>query len=167
MINKILIISGDGWLPQIERFAGKYIYAKMSVRAFETALATMAERSEAPTGNTWVLVCNTKFWQSAQRVLAGWIRDFKSNGAFAYSQASNGNVALGATYDSYEWAGNKITFKIERALDIEFPGREFAMMTDISADGKTGHAGMGMFTFKGGQYIQNWLEGVNFTCAAA
>jgi hypothetical protein len=42
-------------------------------------------------------------------------------------------------------------------------------MIDLTPDGKTGRSALAMFTFKKGQYIQNWLQGVNdyFTCAAA
>jgi hypothetical protein len=154
------IISGDGLIPQVERFAGKYIYSKLNVRIFETALAAMVARSERPTGNQYVFVVNTMLWNSAQRVLANWIRDYKTNGAFVYSKGANGYVDLGATFNSYSFAGNTISFKIDRSLDIEFPTREFGIMIDLTPDGKTGRSALAMFTFKKGQYIQNWLQGV-------
>ena len=43
-----MIISGDGIIPQVERFAGKYIFNKLNMRVFETALTAMAARSENP-----------------------------------------------------------------------------------------------------------------------
>ena len=155
-----MIISGDGLIPQVERFAGKYVYSKLNIRIFETALAAMVARSDRPTGNQYVFIVNTLLWNSAQRVLANWIRDFKTDGAFVYSQGANGYVDLGATFNSYSFAGNTISFKIDRSLDIEFPTREFGIMVDLTPDGKTGRSALAMFTFKKGQYIQNWLTGV-------
>ena len=65
----------------------------------------MVARSERPTGNQYVFVVNTMLWNSAQRVLANWIRDYKTNGAFVYSKGANGYVDLGATFNSYSFAG--------------------------------------------------------------
>ena len=39
------IISGDGIIPQIERFAGKYVFTKLNIRIFETALQTFRQQS--------------------------------------------------------------------------------------------------------------------------
>lgn len=45
------IYIGDGIIPQIERFASKYAYNKLTVQAFTTALSMMCEKAENPTGN--------------------------------------------------------------------------------------------------------------------
>ena len=75
-------------IPQIERFATKYVFNKLTTRIFEGAMNEMATKSDEPTGNSWVFICNTKMWQSVQ-------------GAKDY-------VDLGATYQSYEFAGKSI-----------------------------------------------------------
>lgn len=49
-ITKLIYI-GDGIIPQIERFASKYAYNKLTVQAFTTALSMMCEKAENPTGN--------------------------------------------------------------------------------------------------------------------
>lgn len=45
------ITIGDGIIPQVERFASKYVYNELTVDAFTTALQMMVEKAENPTGN--------------------------------------------------------------------------------------------------------------------
>ncbi len=47
-------------IPQIERFATKYVFNKLTTRIFEGAMNEMATKSDEPTGNSWVFICNTK-----------------------------------------------------------------------------------------------------------
>lgn len=65
----------------------------------------MVQKSEKALGNKYVMVVNTLMWNDIQVALGSWIRDFKTDGLFLYSKASNGYVKLGATYDSYSVAG--------------------------------------------------------------
>ena len=76
-----------------------------------------------------------------------------------FSKGANGYVDLGATYQSYTWAGNTVCFKVDRSFDIEFPNKEFGIFIDLTADGRTGREALAMFTFKGLQLVQNWLNG--------
>ena len=39
---------GDGLIPQVERFASKYAYTKLSVDVFNTALNAMVEKAVSP-----------------------------------------------------------------------------------------------------------------------
>ena len=41
-----------------------------------------------------------------------------------FSKGANDYIKVGATYNSYEYAGNTVTFKVDRALDIEFPEKK-------------------------------------------
>ena len=50
------IYIGDGIIPQVERFASKYVYNKLTVNAFTTAISMMNEKSENPTGNKYVFI---------------------------------------------------------------------------------------------------------------
>lgn len=43
-----------------------------------------------------------------QRTMATWIRDWKTTGCFVWSQGAKDYVDLGATYQSYEFAGKSI-----------------------------------------------------------
>ena len=77
-----------------------------------------------------------------------------------FSKNSNGYVDLGATYQSYEVAGNVLTFKIDRSLDVEYLTRKFGMILDLTEDSATGKPAIAMFTFKGGEFIHNTVLGV-------
>lgn len=65
----------------------------------------MVAKSEKAVGNDFVVICNTAFWHEVQTVLGSWLKDFKTDGTYLYSKAANGYVDMGATYNSYEWAG--------------------------------------------------------------
>jgi hypothetical protein len=47
-------------IPQIERFATKYVFNKLTTRIFEGAMNEMATKADEPTGNSWVFICNTR-----------------------------------------------------------------------------------------------------------
>ena len=47
-------------------------------------------------------------WTEIQETLSTWIRDWKTVGTFVFSTATNGYVDLGATYNSYEFAGKSV-----------------------------------------------------------
>lgn len=45
------IYIGDGIIPQVERFASKYAFSRLTVEVFHTVIATLCEKAENPTGN--------------------------------------------------------------------------------------------------------------------
>lgn len=153
------IITGDGIIPQIERFAGKHIFTKFTLSTLKLALKEMRDRAEKPQGNTWMFVMNSAMYDDAQDVLDNWIAKRSTDGAFLYSKETNGMVKLGATYVGYEWGGNSIIIHVDKSLDVEFPERKVALCMDLTPDGQRGDAAIKMFTFKGKQYVQSVLHG--------
>lgn len=123
-------------------------------------MAVMAQKSEKMVGNTWVLVCNSFFWNEIQNTLAAYLRDYKVDGAYVWSKGANDYIKVGATYNAYTFGGNTLIIQPERALDVEFPTRKFALITDFSADKKQGRAAVEFVTFKGGEMIHNVVTGV-------
>ena len=154
------IVSADGVIAQIERFATKFVFSKLNVGYFEKALQAMVAKSEKPQGNSYMLICNTAFYNEWQRVMNAWIVAHKTDGSFLFSKGANGYVDLGATYESYTFGGNKISVKIDRCFDVEFPTRKYAALLDLTADAATGKPAMAFFTFKGGDIIHNVIVGV-------
>jgi hypothetical protein len=154
------IITGDGLIPQIERFATKFVFSKLNVAYFEKAMQAMTAKSEKPTGNNYIIIANTAFYNEWQRVMQAWITAHHTDATFLYSMAKNGYVNLGATYESYTWAGNTITVKIDRSLDVEFPTRKYGLILDLTSDANTGRPALAYFTFKGGDIIHNTINGV-------
>lgn len=47
-----MLISGDGVIAQIERFATKMVFNRLNPKYFNRALQIMIQKSEKPTGNT-------------------------------------------------------------------------------------------------------------------
>lgn len=96
-------------IPQIERFASKFSFNAdtFNVRLWEQAMQEMSAKADQATGNVWSFVLNTKLWNICQRRLSSWIRDWKTTGCFVWSKGNNGYVDLGATYQSYEYAGKR------------------------------------------------------------
>lgn len=154
------VISGDGLIAQLERFATKFVFSKLTTAYFKKALATMVAKSVKATGNDYLFLVNTKLWNEINTVLDRWLVEHKTDGTVLYSKAANGYVELGATYHSYEFSGNKIIFKVERTFDVEYPTRDYGVMVDLTADGISNKPAMEMLTFKNGQFIHNWIVGV-------
>ena len=55
---------------------------------------------------------------------------------------------------------NTVTFKVDRALDVEYPTQKYGVFLDLTADSTSGTPAMALFTFKGGEFMHSWLQGV-------
>lgn len=132
------IYISDGIIPQVERFASKYVYSDLTVDALQTAIQMMCQKAEKPTGNKFVFICNEKMWYDVQKNLAGWLANFKTCGTYLWSKAANGYVNVGATFNSYEMGGNTISFRVDRTFSREYgDNKGFGLFLDLTAD-KTG-----------------------------
>lgn len=154
------IYMGDGLVAQIERYADKYAYAKLSINAFDTIMEHLRQKSKSSTGNSYVFIVNEKLWTQIQRVLREYLKDWKTNGAFFYSQKKNKNISVGATFDTYEMGGNQITFHVDKALSLEYPNKGYGLVIDLTADAASNTPALQMFTVKGGEFIRGVLRGV-------
>ncbi len=95
-------------IPQIERYASKYAYNKLTSSVLTTALGIMREKAAKDEGNEWLLTCNAKLWDDIQLYLSSWLANFKPVGTYLWSKGENGYVNVGATYQSYQFAGKNI-----------------------------------------------------------
>ena len=72
----------------------------------------MADKAQSDTGNKFVIVCNRKLWNDINTVLGEYLANYRTDGTYMYSKSANkgqgGYVKVGATYDSYEYAGELI-----------------------------------------------------------
>ena len=154
------IITSEGAIPQIERFATKFVFNKLSVAWLKKALNVLVAKSEKKLGNKYAVICNTLLWDDVQQCIDLFLKDRHTDGDFLWSKGSNGYVAAGATYDTYTYGGNTIGFKLDASLDVEFPDRKYGLMIDLTPDTKTGKSALAQFTFKNGEFIQNKILGV-------
>lgn len=100
-----MIYIGDGIIPQVERFASKYAFAKLTVNIFNTVLAMMVDKADQSTGNKFLFIVNDRGFMLVNQVLGHYLADFKTDGTFMYSKQANGYVNVGATFQSYEFMG--------------------------------------------------------------
>lgn len=151
---------GEGIIPQVERFANKYNYVKMTREVFNTVLQQMSTKSDKPIGNTYTFLVNEKMWQDIQYALGDTLFQAKTDGAFLYSKTKNDYVKVGNTFSAYEFGGNTVIFSVDRALSMEYGNKGFGMCLDLTADLTSGHAPMEMFSLKGRDIVTNKLVGV-------
>ena len=133
------IYIGDGVIPQVERFASKYAFAKLTLEVFHTVLATLNEKATNPTGNRYMFICNERMWNLIQQVLGDYLAKFRTQGTYLWSKAANSYIKVGATFDSYEYAVNYISFKVDRTFSREWGSEKgFGLMLDLTADKTSG-----------------------------
>lgn len=126
---------------------------------------TMAEKAQSDTGNHFYIMCNAKFWQDINLVLGEYLANFRTDGTYMYSKSANkgtgGYVKVGATYNSYEYAGNTITIAVDRALSREYGNEKgYGLCLDLTADKTTGTPAIAKFSLTGKEFIINKIAGV-------
>ena len=149
-------------IPQVEAFASKYAYNKLTINVFKTALSALIEKAIKPTGNKFVFICNEKAWQDIQDVLETYLSQYHTDGTFMWSMKANDYVSVGAAaFDTYRYAGNEISFKVDRTFSREFGYQKGYMLAlDLTADKTSAQPPIALFTLKGGDMISNTYIGV-------
>lgn len=98
-------------------------------------------------------VVNEPAWAIVNTVLAKYLADFKTDGAYLWSKGGEGKyVKVGATFDSYEYAGNTISFKVDRTLTQEFRDPYF-LCIDLTTGKTSTQPPIMMYSLKGGDYM--------------
>lgn len=159
------IVVGQGLIPQIESFASKFCYNnKPTVALFNQMISSMVAKADKDTGNQYICVTNAKFWQDLQGTLGDYLANFRTDGSYMYSKEANkgegGYVKVGATFSSYTWAGNTISFVVDRALTNWRPTQGYAVCIDLTADKSSNTPAVVKFTTLGSEYILNTITGV-------
>lgn len=159
------IVIGDGLIPQVEQFASKYVYNnKVTVGLFNRIFAEMTEKSQELTGNHYAVLCTQKLWNDIQVSLGEYLSNFKTDGTFMYSKSANkgngGYVKVGATYDTYEFGGNTISFIPDKALTREYGNKGYGLCLDLTADKTNNVPAVAKFTLTGKEYTVNTIAGV-------
>lgn len=159
------IYIGEGLIPQIEQAANKFTYTnKPTVALLNMIMDKMAEKSQDDTGNHYMFVVNRKLWSDMNLVLSSYLADRRTDGAYMYSKSANkgagGYIKVGATFDTYEFAGNTVSFAVDRALSREYPTKGYGICLDLTADKTSGTPAIAKFALTGKDCIINTIEGV-------
>ena len=161
-----MLIAGDGLIPQIERFASKYKYAKMNVNVINTMLDQMNQKAANATGNNYTFIVNDKLWGQINTALGDWLKLWGSTPTMLYSKASRSMVKadnpmkVGGTFVSYEIAGNMATFMVDRALTKEYPTKGYGICLDMTPDISTNQPAIAAFTLEGAEFVSSKYPGV-------
>ena len=152
------IIAGDGALVQINRYATKYCFAEITPNLLNEMIVTLAQKCPDVTGNNFMFILNTRAYHKMQTVLSEFLANHHTDGGHVWSK-KDGKVKVGATYDTYEFAGNTLMVKVDRCLDFEYPTKSYGVMIDLTGDAASGHPAVEMFTIEGKQFIENTMKG--------
>lgn len=150
----------DGIIAQIERYAQKYAYATMSPNLMDTVMETMRQKSKKSDGNQYVFIVNERMWSQIQTTLRQYLKEWQPVAPIFFSQKAGGYVQVGATFDSYRNGGNQISFKVDKALTLEYSLKGYGICIDLTADLTTGSPALQMFTLRGGEFIRGFLKGL-------
>lgn len=152
--------SGNGIIPQIEKAANQYAYNTVTVDMFQKIMEDMRQKAAEDQGNEFLFVVNSRLWDQIQKGLGKFLKDYGTNGTYFFSQEAGKNVKVGATFNSYVYGGNQITFKVDRALTLEYPGKGMGICIDLTADKLAGKPAMRQFTLKGMEFLRSHVAGV-------
>lgn len=155
------IYIGDGLIPQVERYADKFVYNEMSVDFFNMIIDSMVRKADNPIGNKWMFIVNETAWGQINRALGKYLAAFKTDATYMWSKDGGKYYKVGATFDTYEYNGNLISFKPDRTLTREMgQDKGFGLCLDLTADLVNGQPPVALYTIKGGDIIQNSIRGV-------
>lgn len=176
LINKLKIQSnlysnikqiyiGEGFIPQIEAAANKYVYNnKPNLPLFNLIMSDLSDKCQSDTGNHYIFVSNRKLFNDINTVLGDFLGNYKTDGTYMYSKSANkgigGYVSVGATFDTYIFGGNSISFVCDRALTREYPDKGYGVCIDLTADKTTGTPAIAKFSVNKGDFITNKILGV-------
>ena len=161
-----MLIAGDGLIPQIERFASKFKFAKLNVSVINKILSQMNAKAESSTGNNYTFIVNDLFWSEVNTTLGDWLKLWGSTPTAMYSKAESEMVGVenplqvGASFTTYIVSGNKVTFMVDRALTKEYPNKPYGICLDMSPDMSTNEPAVAGFTLKGGEFLTSKYPGV-------
>lgn len=160
------LIAGDGLIPQIERFASKFKFAKLNINVINTVMDQMNQKAATATGNHYVFVTNDRLWGQINTTLGDWLKLWGSTPTMLYSKATQSLVKVdnpmkvGATFVTYEIAGNTVSFIVDRALTKEYDKKAYGICLDMSPDISTNQPAVAAFTLQGAEFVTSKYPGV-------
>lgn len=159
--NRPIYIS-DGLIPQAEAFASKYAYNKLTMSVLKSILQGLNEKATKPTGNSYMFIVNEKAWYDLQDLFDAYLAQYHTDGTYLWSMKAGDYVKVGAKgFDSFNYGGNTLNFKVDRTFSREFGYEKGYMLAlDLTADKTSAQPPIALFTLKGGDFITNKYLGV-------
>lgn len=154
---------GDGVVTSMETYGEKFPYSIFDISLFEDIISNMRTKSDEPLGNTYTFMVNERLYDQIQKALKNDLRFNNPTAAYYFSlgaakKGMNPEVKVGANFVQYEFAGNRVTFTVNRALSIEHPDKGYGIMVDTGVT--SGTPNIAMFTLEGREMISGTLNGM-------
>ena len=68
-----------------------------------------------------LFIVNEKAWYDLGDILDTYLANYHTDGTYMWSMKANDYVSVGAKgFDSYNWQGNTVSFKVDRTFSREF-----------------------------------------------
>jgi hypothetical protein len=160
------LIAGDGLIPQIERFASKYKFAKMGINVIQKVMDQMNAKAANATGNKYIFIVNDRLWGMINTTLGDWLKLWGSTPTVLYSKDAgammsvDNPVKVGATFTTYVIAGNTVTFMVDRALTKEYDRKAYGICLDMNPDITTNQPAIAAHTIEGAEFVTSKYPGV-------
>jgi len=176
------VISGKGIIPQYEEFAQWIDFSKqISIKHFQDAIEYLCEKRNQSTGNHFTFVINRKLHRMIQNILKKELFLNNPAGMWFYTQDSVAkkdakgreysdnkrgfnNITVGATFESYIFAGNIINFVVDEELTRYYntQNKAYGILIDTSMyESSTGAVpAISLVTLKGRSLIKASVTGV-------
>lgn len=114
-----------------------------------------------------MFICNEKLWNDIQYTLGHYLADYRTDGCYMYSKAANDYVKVGTTFSTYEFAGNQVSFVVDRTFTREYGDKGYGLCLDLTADLASGKPAIAMFSLKGCDVLTSKYPGKQLQCQAA
>lgn len=153
--NNMPIIAGDGVFTTINKFADAFDYANgtLSIKTLNNMFSSIVNKTPKMTGNHFTMVCNRTLWNHFNDLMVGELKTAAIAGAWYYSDMKkrpvnvktspetemNDGLSVGNTFTTYEFAGNRVTFAVDRLLTDHYPDSGFGFCLDTGIDEQTGY----------------------------
>lgn len=179
------VIMGDGIIAQYERHAYHIDYSRQSIKFYQDAIEYIADKRGVSQGNHITVLCNRRFSRQKAAVLQNAITLFapQNDGTWFYTKDPMelndqyggmrkgqemkrkklpNEVAVGATFNTYIYEGNTITFIVDEALTNHYRDRGYAIFIDtgIYEDENGQVPAVSLKTLKGRELIKNYITGM-------
>lgn len=178
------VIGGDGIIAQYERYAYNIDYSKLSVKNFQEAIEYISDKRGMSQGNHVTVICNRIFSRQKASALQDAITLFapQNNGTWFFTKDDPiagvsdeyggmkrmkkvkvpNEVAVGATFNTYIYEGNTVTFIVDEALTNHYRDRGYALFIDtgIYEDENGQIPAVHLKTLKGRALVKNTIPGM-------
>lgn len=124
------IVKGDGVIAQMAD-STKQTYTNLTIGLIEDVLSDISLKMPKRTGNTILLTTGMEGYKMFNRLMrAEHKSSWASDSGSSYVQTKNGKITLGAEYNGFTFAGNKLLVSVNNTFDHE------ANVSSLDSNGK-------------------------------